>query len=90
MPQTTQRYLIDAGTKLCAPWKIDAIQSSGLSKGFLDSKNSRVNDCILISVGKLYLDDPYVKMFTISSSQWLNKITTLKKTIFCNKVALTV
>ena len=49
------------------PRKIDTIQSNSLSKGFLDSKNSRVNDYILIFVEKLYLADPYDKMLTISS-----------------------
>ena len=49
------------------PQKIDAIQSNSLSKVFLDSKNSRVNDYILIFVEKLYLADPYDKMLTISS-----------------------
>ena len=49
------------------PRKIDAIQSNSLSKVFLDSKNSRVNDYILIFVEKLYLADPYDKMLTISS-----------------------
>ena len=51
------------------PWAIDAIQKSGLSKRFVDSKNSTVNDNILLFVEKLYLDDPYNEMFTISSSQ---------------------
>ena len=52
------------------PRKIDAIQSNSLSKGFLDSKNSRVNDdYILIFVEKLYLADPHDKMLTISSLQ---------------------
>ena len=51
------------------PQKIDAIQSNSLSKVFLDSKNSRVNDYILIFVEKLYLADPYDKMLTISSLQ---------------------
>ena len=52
------------------PRKIDAIQSNSLSKGFLDSKNSRVNDdYILIFVEKLYLADPYDTMLTISSLQ---------------------
>ena len=50
-------------------WKVDAIQKSGLSKCFADSKNSTVSDRILLFVEKLYLDDPFNKIFTISSSQ---------------------
>ena len=45
------------------PWKVDAIQKSGLSKRFLDSKNSIVSDSILLFVEKLHLDDPYNKIF---------------------------
>ena len=40
------------------------IQKSGLSKRFVDSKNSKVNDSIFLFVEKLYLDDPYYKMYT--------------------------
>ena len=51
------------------PWKVDAIQKSGLLKLFIDSKNSTVSDSIWLFVEELYLDDPYNKMFTIPSSQ---------------------
>ena len=51
------------------PWKVDAIQKSGLSKYFVDSKKSTASASFLLFVEKLYLDDPYNKMFTISSSQ---------------------
>ena len=40
------------------PWKVDVIQKSGLSKHFLDSKNSTVSGSILLFLEKLYLDDP--------------------------------
>ena len=53
---------------MCA-WKVEAIKKSGLSKRFVDSKNSTVSDSILLFVEKLYLDNPYNKIFTISSSQ---------------------
>ena len=49
-------------------WEVYTIQKSGFSKRFVDSKNSIVSDNILL-VEKLYLDDPYNKMFKISSSQ---------------------
>ena len=49
-------------------WEVDTIQKSGFSKRFVDSKKSRVNDSILL-VEKLHLDDPYNKMFKMSSSQ---------------------
>ena len=51
-------------SNVMCPWKVDAIQKSGLSKRFLDSKNSIVSDSILLFVEKLHLDDPYNKMFT--------------------------
>ena len=47
------------------PWRVEAIQKSGFSKHFVDSKKSTVSD----SIEKLYLDDPYNKMLTILSSQ---------------------
>ena len=50
-------------------WEVYTIQKSGFSKRFVDSKNSIVSDNILLLVEKLYLDDPYNKMFKISSSQ---------------------
>ena len=50
------------------PWKVDAIPKSGLSKRFVDSKNSTVSDSVLLFVEKLYLDYPYNKIFTRSSS----------------------
>ena len=50
-------------------WKVYAITKSGLSKRFVDSKKSTVSDSILLFVGKPCVDDPYNKMFTISSSQ---------------------
>ena len=40
------------------PWKVDAVQKSGLSKSFVDPKNSIVTDSTLLFVEKLYLDDP--------------------------------
>ena len=55
------------------PWRVEAIQKSGLSKHFVDSKKSTVSD----SIGKLYLDDPYNKMLTILSSQWFNKVLSI-------------
>ena len=51
------------------PWKVDAIQKSGLPKRLVDSTNSAEETAILLFVKKLYLDGPYNKMFTISSSQ---------------------
>ena len=51
------------------PWKVNAIQKSGLSKCFVDSENAAVSDSVLLLVKRLYLDDPYNKMFTISLSQ---------------------
>ena len=46
-----------------------------MSKRFVDSKKSTVSDSILLFVEKLYLDDPYNKIFTISSSQSFNNIS---------------
>ena len=57
------------------PWKLDAIQKNSSSKHFVDSKNSTVSDCVLLFVKKLYSDDPYNKIFTMSSSQWFNKVS---------------
>ena len=64
----TNRHFMDARTTLCL-WEVDNIQKGGFSKRFVDSKNSVVSDSILLLVEKLYLDDPYHKMFKISSSQ---------------------
>ena len=50
------------------PGEVDVIQKSGLSKCFVDFKNLPVSDSILLFVEKLYLDDPYNKMFTKASS----------------------
>ena len=47
------------------PWKVEAIQKNGLSKCFVESKNSTVSGSILLPLEKLYLDDPYNKVFTI-------------------------
>ena len=55
------------------PWRVEAIQKSGLSKHFVDSKKSTVSD----SIEKLYLDDPYNKMLAILSSQWFNKVLSI-------------
>ena len=50
-----------------------SIQQSILSKRVLDSKNSAESDSILLFVEKLYLGNPYDKIFTSSLSQWFNK-----------------
>ena len=49
-------------------WKVD-IQKISLSKCFVDYKNLIVSASILLFIEKLYLDDPYNKIFTRSSSQ---------------------
>ena len=45
------------------------IQQSILSKPFLDSKNSVESGSILLFVEKLYLRNPYNKIFTSSLSR---------------------
>ena len=62
---------------IMCPWKLDAIQKSSLSKPFVESKISTVSDRIFLFVQKLYLDDPYNKMCTVSSSQWFNKVISI-------------
>ena len=47
----------------------EVTQKSGLSKRSVLSKNSIVRDSILLFFEKLYLDDPYNKRFTKSTSQ---------------------
>ena len=46
-----------------------SIQQSILSKRVLDSKNSAESDSNLLFVEKLYLGNPYDKIFTSSLSQ---------------------